>query len=41
MLKNIDICTINDQPFTYSAGFGKIVNVSYSTPRELKKNMAI
>ncbi len=36
-IKNIDICTINDQPFTYSAGFGKIVNVSYSTPRELKK----
>ena len=36
-VKNIDICTINDQPFTYSAGFGKFVNISYDTPRELKR----
>lgn len=36
-IKNIDICTINDQPFTYSAGFGKFVNISYDTPRELKR----
>lgn len=36
-VKNIDICTINDTPFTYSAGFGKFVNISYETPRELKK----
>ena len=35
--KNIDICTINDRPFIYSAGFGKFVNLSYDTPRELKK----
>lgn len=35
--KNIDICTINDNPFTYSAGTGKFVNISYDTPRELKK----
>lgn len=36
-VKNVDICTINDQPFTYSAGTGKFVNISYETPRELKK----
>lgn len=36
-IKNIDICTINDHPFTYSAGFGKFVNISYDTPRELKR----
>ena len=36
-VKNIDICTINDRPFTYSAGTGKFVNISYNTPRELKK----
>jgi YegS/Rv2252/BmrU family lipid kinase len=36
-IKNIDICTINGNPFTYSAGFGKFVNLSYDTPRELKK----
>lgn len=36
-IKNIDICTINDKPFTYSAGFGKFVNISYDTPRDLKK----
>lgn len=36
-IKKIDICTINDQPFTYSAGTGKFVNISYETPRELKK----
>lgn len=36
-VKNVDICTINDKPFTYSAGTGKFVNISYNTPRELKK----
>lgn len=36
-VKKIDICTINNKPFTYSAGFGKFVNISYDTPRELKK----
>ena len=34
--KKIDICTINDKPFTYSAGFGKFINISYDTPRQLK-----
>ena len=36
-IKEVDICTINGQPFTYSAGTGKFVNISYETPRELKK----
>lgn len=36
-VKKIDVCTINDKPFTYSAGFGKFVNISYDTPRDLKK----
>lgn len=36
-VKNVDICTINGRPFTYSAGTGKFVNISYETPRELKK----
>ena len=35
-VKGIDICTINKQPFVYVAGFGKFMNVSYETPRELK-----
>ena len=36
-VKCVDVCTINDRPFTYSAGTGKFVNISYETPRELKK----
>ena len=35
--KDIDICLINGQPFVYVAGFGKFVNISYDTPRSLKK----
>ena len=38
-VKQIDICTINDKPFVYSAGFGKFMNIPYETPRELKKNL--
>lgn len=37
VVKEIDICTINKQPFVYVAGFGKFVNISYETPRHLKK----
>lgn len=37
IVKDIDICTINNQPFVYVAGFGKFVNISYETPRHLKK----
>lgn len=38
-VKRIDICTINDRPFIYSAGFGKFMNIPYETPRELKKRL--
>ena len=38
-VKRIDICTINDKPFVYSAGFGKFMNIPYETPRELKKRV--
>ena len=36
-VKRIDICTINGVPFTYCAAFGKLTNVSYETPKKLKK----
>ena len=36
-VKKIDICTINDVPFTYVAAFGKLTNVSYETPKKLKR----
>ncbi|HPF83371.1 MAG TPA: diacylglycerol kinase family lipid kinase [Bacilli bacterium] len=35
-IENIDICTINNKPFVYVAGFGKFMNVPYETPRDLK-----
>lgn len=35
--KNIDICTINGIPFTYCAAFGKLTNISYETPKSMKK----
>ena len=38
-VKRIDICTINNKPFVYSAGFGKFMNITYETPRELKKRI--
>ena len=38
-VKRIDICTINDKPFVYSAGFGKFMNIPYETPRKLKKRL--
>jgi len=38
-IKRIDICTINNKPFVYSAGFGKFMNIPYETPRELKKRL--
>ena len=37
--KKIDICSVNDVPFTYSACIGKYTDVPYMTPRELKKRM--
>lgn len=36
-IKNIDICMINNRPFTYFAGMGNLVNISYDTPRYLKE----
>lgn len=36
-VKSIDICTINNKPFVYVAGFGKFMNVPYETSRGLKK----
>ena len=38
-VKRIDICTINDKPFVYSAGFGKFMNIPYETPSELQKRI--
>ena len=35
--KEIDIGLINKHPFIYVAGFGKYTNISYETPRDLKK----
>lgn len=39
VVKGIDICTINGKPFVYVAGFGKFMNISYETPRELKSKI--
>lgn len=36
-IKNVDVCMINDNPFVYVACIGSYVDVSYNTPRELKK----
>ncbi len=38
-IKGIDICTINNKPFVYSAGFGKFMNISYETPAKKKKRL--
>lgn len=38
-IKRIDVCTINDKPLVYTAGFGKFMNIPYETPRELKKRL--
>lgn len=37
VVKNIDVCLINDQPFVYVACIGNYVDVAYNTPRDLKK----
>lgn len=36
VVKTIDTCKINSQPFIYVACFGEFVEVSYATPRDLK-----
>ena len=38
-VKRIDVCTINNRPFVYTAGFGKFMNIPYETPRKLKKRL--
>ena len=37
VVKEIDICLVNNRPFVYTAGFGKFMNIPYETPRESKK----
>lgn len=39
VVKNIDICTLNNEPFVYVAGFGKFLNVPYETSRKSKKKL--
>ena len=36
-VENIDVCTINNIPFIYVAGFGKFMNIPYETKRKSKK----
>lgn len=39
VVKDYDIGLINNHPFIYVAGFGKYTNISYETPRNLKKKI--
>ncbi len=39
VVKQFDIGMINNQPFIYVAGIGKFTNLSYETPRDLKKKI--
>lgn len=39
VVKGIDVCIINGQPFVYVAGFGKFMQIPYDTPRILKKKI--
>lgn len=36
-IKNVDICYMNEHPFIYVACLGDYIDMSYNTPRELKK----
>lgn len=38
-IHNIDIGTINDNPFIYVAGMGKFMNIPYETKKEIKKKL--
>lgn len=38
-VKQVDVCLINNHPFVYVAGFGKFVNISYQTPRDMKQRL--
>ena len=37
VVKDVDICMINNRPFIYVASIGKFADIPYETPRELKK----
>ena len=39
VVKKIDICTLNGDPFIYVAGFGKFMNIPYETSRKTKKKL--
>lgn len=39
VIKEMDIGVINNKNFIYVAGLGKYTNISYETPRELKKRI--
>lgn len=39
VVKEFDIGMINNHPFIYVAGIGKFTNLSYETPRKLKKKI--
>lgn len=38
-VKKMDICTINNEPFVYVAGFGRFMNIPYETSRKSKKKL--
>ena len=37
VVKNVDICLINDKPFVYVSCMGAYVDIAYQTPRKLKE----
>lgn len=37
IVKNVDICLLNDRPFVYVACMGSYVDIAYATPRKLKE----
>ena len=39
VIKNVDICLINNKPFIYVATIGKFAEIPYETPRKLKKKL--
>ena len=41
VIKNVDVCYIDDTPFVYVACLGDYIDMAYNTPRELKKKYGI
>lgn len=37
IVKNVDICLLNERPFVYVACMGSYVDIAYATPRKLKE----